>query len=274
MFFSCTSRGALKPFLLPPHRFANNPSCTALSHQEAHERARHRGGFHLTGHGKKAKKTPGKTVSKRFTLLGRDERKLRDFAAFSPAIAHWELATNKELARGEALKPQCWSFDTALLFVDISGFTNLCTRLEVDALQRHINNYFTALIDVVVAHGGDVLRFAGDAVVCSWYDHEHYRWAELAWGALPLGMAASLDATPLVALQRWHTPFTPSPPPSDTHFKHTQSLAGPSGCTPRRRLGGTLRRRGSGSLPCWAAGPTTRVRRTRAPPLTLGPFRP
>ena len=39
---------------------------------------------------------------------------------------------------------------------------------QVDALQRHINNYFTSLIDVVVAHGGDVLRFAGDAVVCSW----------------------------------------------------------------------------------------------------------
>ena len=124
----------------------------------------------------------------RRNLRGRDLQRLRAFAAFSPAIALWELATNplcdkvdstsvdqrnlapevKAMRRLSALEPNCWTFDTALLFVDISGFTNLCTRLEVDALQRCINNYLTKIIDVVVEHGGDVLRFAGDALMCSW----------------------------------------------------------------------------------------------------------
>ena len=56
----------------------------------------------------------------------------------------------------------------ALLFVDISGFTNLCTRVDIDALQRHINTYFGSIIRLVHAFGGDVVRFAGDAVLCSW----------------------------------------------------------------------------------------------------------
>ena len=86
-------------------------------------------------------------------------------APFSPALAHWELAQRSP----EALRrPSAWEFDAALLFVDISGFTNLCTLLDIDALQRHINSYFGDLIDVVTSYGGDVLRFAGDALYCAW----------------------------------------------------------------------------------------------------------
>ena len=64
--------------------------------------------------------------------------------------------------------PSAWQFESAVLFVDVSGFTNLCTRLDVDALQRHINRYFTRLLDVVHTHGGDVLRFMGDAMLVTW----------------------------------------------------------------------------------------------------------
>ena len=46
----------------------------------------------------------------------------------------------------------------------VSGFTNLCTRLDIDVLQLHINEYFTRLVNVVTRFGGDVVRFAGDAL--------------------------------------------------------------------------------------------------------------
>lgn len=58
-----------------------------------------------------------------------------------------------------------------LLFADISGFTALTERLAargpagVEALVRRLNGYFGALIEVLLAHGGDVLKFAGDALV-------------------------------------------------------------------------------------------------------------
>jgi hypothetical protein len=43
------------------------------------------------------------------TLRGREEKKLYQFAAFSPAIAHWELANNPDAAVGVTVKPHCWS---------------------------------------------------------------------------------------------------------------------------------------------------------------------
>ena len=86
-------------------------------------------------------------------------------APFAPAIAHWEILEKPPAALAE---PSAWTFDAALLLVDVSGFTNLCTRLDIDALQRHINSYFGLMMDVVQSHGGDVLRFAGDAIYCAW----------------------------------------------------------------------------------------------------------
>ena len=142
----------------------------------------------LSSIGKMKNIAPFALSDDRRELRGRDLQRLRLYAAFSPAIALWELASNEGTASlppaGKPteeeqdddhnemqalcnLEANCWTFDTALLFVDISGFTNLCTRLEVDALQRCINSYLTKLIDVVVEHGGDVLRFAGDALMCS-----------------------------------------------------------------------------------------------------------
>ena len=79
-------------------------------------------------------------------------------AAFSPAISHHELLRGSGTSAEHAAQPAAWSFDAALLFVDISGFTNLCTRLDIDVLQAHINNYFTRLIDVVFENDGDVVR--------------------------------------------------------------------------------------------------------------------
>lgn len=59
-------------------------------------------------------------------------------------------------------------FYGTLLFVDISGFTALSLRLNVEELKTHINNYFTKMLDIVQKHGGDVIKFAGDALFIAW----------------------------------------------------------------------------------------------------------
>eukprot|EP01038_Epipyxis_sp_PR26KG_P008483 gene8483-11467_t len=64
--------------------------------------------------------------------------------------------------------PSIQRFYGALLFVDISGFTALSLRLSVDELKRHINDYFTTMLDIVDKHGGDVFKFAGDAIYIVW----------------------------------------------------------------------------------------------------------
>lgn len=59
---------------------------------------------------------------------------------------------------------------TAGLFADISGFTPLCEALRGDneGLARALNTYVALLGRVVAAEGGDVVAFAGDALIAVW----------------------------------------------------------------------------------------------------------
>lgn len=56
---------------------------------------------------------------------------------------------------------------------DVSGFTTLAERLAargpdgVEALSRLVNRWFGAMVDVIEAHGGDIIRFAGDAPIAA-----------------------------------------------------------------------------------------------------------
>lgn len=58
--------------------------------------------------------------------------------------------------------------DSALLFVDISGFTKLSTMLDVEELSKAINSYFDLIVNEITVHGGDILKFAGDALFAEW----------------------------------------------------------------------------------------------------------
>ena len=60
------------------------------------------------------------------------------------------------------------SQDSALLFVDISGFTRISQLLDVESLSGAINSYFQMIVNEVLTHGGDILKFAGDAIFCRW----------------------------------------------------------------------------------------------------------
>lgn len=66
------------------------------------------------------------------------------------------------------------NFDAVLLFVDISGFTLLTEQLAASSpegaerLADLLNEYFGQLIDVIYQSGGDVAKFAGDALLSVW----------------------------------------------------------------------------------------------------------
>src|SRR5215472_9961305 len=70
--------------------------------------------------------------------------------------------------------PACEEQPAAVLFTDISGFTPLTERLAArgaagaEQLTGLLNTYFGRLIDIVTAHGGDVVKFAGDALLAVW----------------------------------------------------------------------------------------------------------
>jgi hypothetical protein len=56
----------------------------------------------------------------------------------------------------------------ALLFVDISGFTNLAQNYPVEDFKTFINRYFTKIINLIKSFGGEVVKFAGDALYAIW----------------------------------------------------------------------------------------------------------
>ena len=70
--------------------------------------------------------------------------------------------------------PSSDRFAAAVLFADISGFTALTERLAqqgptgAEELTRVLNLYFSQLVDLVAAHGGEVMKFAGDALLAVW----------------------------------------------------------------------------------------------------------
>mmetsp|Transcript_20356 Transcript_20356/g.23384 ORF Transcript_20356/g.23384 Transcript_20356/m.23384 type:complete len:1580 (-) Transcript_20356:160-4899(-) len=64
--------------------------------------------------------------------------------------------------------PCAHTYRAALIFIDISGFTKLSLLLDLESLSKFINLYFQKIVDEVTNHGGDVLKFAGDAIFAEW----------------------------------------------------------------------------------------------------------
>ena len=86
-----------------------------------------------------------------------------------------KLIQNRVVADPSPIEsPVAEELQAAILFADISGFTRLTERLAergpagVESLARILNEYFGQLIDIIHEYGGDVVKFAGDAVIAVW----------------------------------------------------------------------------------------------------------
>lgn len=70
--------------------------------------------------------------------------------------------------------PHAETFSAAVLFADISGFTRLTEKMAqqgpvgAEKLTQILNSYFGQLIELIHADGGDVVKFAGDALLALW----------------------------------------------------------------------------------------------------------
>lgn len=73
-------------------------------------------------------------------------------------------------------EPTQHPFHGAVVFVDVSGFTKLSealarqygTKQGAEKLNEYINEYFRLLIDAIIDAGGDIIKFAGDALQVIW----------------------------------------------------------------------------------------------------------
>jgi len=77
-------------------------------------------------------------------------------------------------ARGVPAQPGADAFEAAALFTDLTGFTALAERLSrqgprgAERLTEILEQVFGLLIDRVLDWGGDIVTFAGDAILAAW----------------------------------------------------------------------------------------------------------
>ncbi|MCY1072942.1 AAA family ATPase [Archangium lansingense] len=96
--------------------------------------------------------------------------RLHALAAFLPGSLVRALQEDTSRPRAGALREQ----QGAVLFADLTGFTAMAEALEnsgpsgAERLRGILDTFFSRLIDTILAHGGDILRFAGDALVALW----------------------------------------------------------------------------------------------------------
>ena len=84
-----------------------------------------------------------------------------------------ELVLRQFVSGRPATLPKMVSVQGAVLFADVSGFTQLTAKLQecatspargAEELNAILSEYFDLLITCFHAHGGDVVSFSGDAM--------------------------------------------------------------------------------------------------------------
>lgn len=100
----------------------------------------------------------------RYLLEERQRRHIQ--AAFgrylAPQVVDQLLDSPEGPRLGGAVRP------VTILFADLSGFTKMSTTMPADALMHLVNGYLAKIADEVVATGGYVDKFIGDAVMAIW----------------------------------------------------------------------------------------------------------
>ena len=74
-------------------------------------------------------------------------------------------AAEDRAARGEALAVRADERTVSVMFSDLVGFTPMSAQLAPAELIALLNAYFDVMCPIVVAHGGDIDKFIGDAIM-------------------------------------------------------------------------------------------------------------
>src|SRR5262249_24249748 len=131
------------------------------------------------------------TLAHRVVFAEQDRRLAREAMAryLSPAVGRWVLADPARLTLGGELR------EMTVLFMDLRQFTTLSHTLPPERLVALLNRYRAVMTDVVFAHDGVLVQFAGDAIEAFWNapmeQPDHARRACQA----ALDMSAALQAT-------------------------------------------------------------------------------
>jgi adenylate cyclase len=88
---------------------------------------------------------------------------VRTFSSFVPKrLVHQLVETGTALRLGGSRR------EITVLFTDIAGFTNITEKADPEQVMLQTSRYLAVLTEVIVAHGGTVDKFVGDAIMAIW----------------------------------------------------------------------------------------------------------
>lgn len=93
-------------------------------------------------------------------------------SSFVPSTVAATVTTSSDVGNASSS-----AFITAALWCDVSGFTALCEALATrgaagnETLSANLNKYFSMMSRIVASHGGDIIKYAGDAMLVIWPEH-------------------------------------------------------------------------------------------------------
>ena len=101
------------------------------------------------------------TIGYRFVVADRNKRLLRQNFAFylAPAVIEKLMASNKPPALGGEVR------NVTVYFSDIADFSSFSEKIKPGELVAAMNEYLSAMTDIIEAHGGFVDKYIGDAIV-------------------------------------------------------------------------------------------------------------
>jgi class 3 adenylate cyclase len=101
------------------------------------------------------------TIEEQVTQLQRTEQ-LRRYV--SPQVADAILAGDEPVAFASVRR------NLTILYSDIRGFTQIAQRMEPEELVDALNEYFSAMTDIVFSNGGTLDKYLGDGVLAFFGD--------------------------------------------------------------------------------------------------------
>lgn len=97
----------------------------------------------------------------RFVVADKDRRLLqKSFALYlAPHVINRMLSTNKLPELGGEIR------NVTVFFSDIEGFSLIAEKMAPDSLMELMNEYLSAMTDIIEGHGGYVDKYIGDSIV-------------------------------------------------------------------------------------------------------------